>query len=135
MTPEEIKAKIAEHSEMCQTWESAVPIGLDGGMFYLSSIYRGEESVGTVHVCIWDRQTMGRTEAARFAARDLMRMERLDRLVGEIDQHNYLALNFAKRVGFKVIGVVRQRKDTHGQTHNVVLMDALPGDLELVQQA
>jgi RimJ/RimL family protein N-acetyltransferase len=132
MTHQDVQARIAERPEMCQNWEAAFPIGDEGGMFYLSSIHRGEESVGTVHVYIWDKKAMGEPELSCKSARELMMRESLDRLVGEVDCHNFLAINFAKRVGFKVIGVVRQRKDAHGKFHDVVLFDALPGDLTWV---
>lgn len=129
MTAQEVVARIRERPEMCQAWESALPLGEDAGIFYLSSIHRGEESVGTVHVYIWDQKAMGKPLLARKAALELMKSERLDRLVGEVDCKNHLALSWARRVGFNVIGVVRQRKDAQGKFHDVVLMDALPGDL------
>jgi RimJ/RimL family protein N-acetyltransferase len=132
MTDRDVQARIGERPEMCQEWETAIPIGADGGMFYLSSIVRGEESVGTVHVYIWDKRAMGEPALSRQAAYHLMLRERLDRLIGEVDCQNHLALQFAKRVGFNVIGVVRQRKDAHGNPHDVVLFDALPGDLTWV---
>jgi len=129
MTHQQVSARLAERPELYQGWESAQPIGEDGGMFYLSSIFRGEENVGTVHVYIWDKKVMGNPVAGRKAVLGLMKRENLDRLVGEVDCQNLLGINFAKRVGFNVIGVVRQRKDAHGNAHDVVLFDALPGDL------
>ena len=129
MTHEEVTARIAGHPALCQMWESAEPIGDDAGILYLSSVCRGEESVGTVHVYIWDKKAKGNPLLGRKAALQLMKQEGLDRLVGEIPCTNSLAINWAKRVGFHPIGVVRQRKDAHGTPHDVVLMDALPEDL------
>lgn len=129
MTSQEIQARLQKRPELFQHWVSAMPIEGDCGALYLSSIFRGEESVGTVHLYIWDKKAMGKPLASRRAAIELMRAENLDRLVGEIDCQNYLAVSHAKKMGFNVIGIVRQRKDAHGKFHDVVLMDALPGDL------
>jgi len=106
-----------------------MPIGDGWGMFYLSSIIHGEESVGTIHVYIWDKRGMGRPALSSKAAYDLMIRNDLDRLVGEVDCENHLGLNFAARIGFNLIGIVRQRKDAHGAPRDVALFDALPGDL------
>jgi RimJ/RimL family protein N-acetyltransferase len=132
MSPELIASRIAERPEMCQDWEAAMPIGLAWGMFYLSSIIRGEESVGTIHVYIWDKRGMGRPALSSKAAYDLMVRHSLDRLIGEVDCENHVALGFAARIGFNLIGIVRQRKDAHGKPHDVALFDALPGDLTWV---
>jgi hypothetical protein len=129
MTDEEVTARIAERPELCQMWECAEPIEDDAGVLYLSSIHRGEEVVGTVHVYIWGKEAKGNPLLGRQAALRLMKENGLDRLLGEIPCTNHLALNWAKRVGFHTIGVVRQRKDAHGTPHDVVLMDALPEDL------
>lgn len=81
------------------------------------------------HIYAWDKAAMGKPEVVRQVALEIMRDEQLDRLVCEIDWTNRLALNLARKVGFKTIGPVRQRKDERGSYNDVILMDALPGDL------
>lgn len=132
MTAQEVQSRVAERPEMCQAWEAAMPIGDSWGMFYLSSIIYGEENVGTIHVYIWDKKGMGKPALSSKAAYDLMVRNCLDRLIGEVDCENHLGLNFAVRVGFNLIGIVRQRKDAHGEPRDVALFDALPGDLQWV---
>lgn len=115
---------------MCQTWVAAVPLNHDGGALYLSKITDGDERVGILHIYIWDRSAMRQPKAVRLAARSLMRTNALERLLCEIDVDNKLAINLAKRVGVREIGIVRQRKNGNGGRHDVVAMDVLPGDLE-----
>jgi len=130
MTREQVEARIAERPEMCQEWVSAYPLGDDEGMFYLSSIVDGPERIGTVHIYIWSRGSMRNCATASKVAFDMMREERLDRLVGEVEVSNTLALRWASKVGFHTIGTVRQRKDGDGNFHDVILFDALPGDFK-----
>lgn len=72
---------------------------------------------------------MGRVDRVAKTARMLMEEERLDRLVCEIDTDNKLAINLARRVGMQPVGVVRDRKRADGSRHSVLMLDALPGDL------
>jgi RimJ/RimL family protein N-acetyltransferase len=114
---------------MCQTWITASPLHGDAGVVYLSSIVDDTERMGTVHVYIWGRSAKGKPEEVRSAATSLMKGENLDRLICEIDVSNKRAIKLAQKVGFNIIGTIRQRKDPSGRQYDAILMDALPGDL------
>lgn len=115
---------------MCQTWVAAAPLQHEGGVLYLSSITEGIERIGVAHIYIWDKSDMGRPDGVRQATRNLMRRHDLDRIVGEIDVDNRLAINLVKKAGFIEIGIIRQRKNVRGGSHNVMALDVLPGDLK-----
>jgi RimJ/RimL family protein N-acetyltransferase len=115
---------------MCQHWIAAAPLRHGGGLIYLSSISERGERIGTTHVMIWNKEDMGSPDDCRLAASQLVQDHGLDRLVGEIDVGNRLAINLAKRAGFREIGIVRHRKTESGDRHDVLLLDALPEDLE-----
>lgn len=126
----ELDSRLKARPEMCQTWVAAVPLKHDGGVLYLSSISDGTERIGVVHIYIWDKSDMGSPEGVSEAVRKLFYQYGLDRIVAEIDVDNTLAINLAKRVGLHAVGVVRQRKNGRGGTHDVLLIDALPEDLQ-----
>lgn len=115
---------------MCQTWVAASPLNHDGGVLYLSSISEEAERVGVAHIYIWDKSAMGQPEINRRAALGLMERHRLDRIICEIDVDNKMAINLAKKAGFHEIGIIRQRGARNGGKHNVMALDALPGDLD-----
>lgn len=72
---------------------------------------------------------MRRPDDVRQAALKLMEAHNLHRLVGEVDVNNTLAIRLIKRAGANEIGVIRQRVDDSGKTRDVLLMDALQGDI------
>lgn len=122
-------ARLRAHPGMCKCWVAVRPLHEEGGAVYLSAIADGAERIGMAHAYVWDRKAMGKPEMARLAFLELMRSEHLDRLTCEIDMQNRLALQFARRIGYQEIGKVRQRRDYRGEPRDVILMDALPEDL------
>jgi L-amino acid N-acyltransferase YncA len=130
MTAAQITERLARRPEMCQTWLHAKLLDEGDGVLYLSSISEGSERIGMTHIYIWGKAAKGKPDGVRCAAKALLEEHNLDRLVCEIDFDKKLAIRLATRVGFKMIGAVRQRKDERGVRHDVILMDALPGDLD-----
>ena len=128
MNGDELTQQLAKQPGACQKWITFRPIRGDGGAVYLSQIINGPEKVGVVHICIWNKSSMGRPDAVRGVASDLMQDYELDRLTCEINIDNNLARRLAKKAGLREIGIIRQRKNERGQ-YDVILMDALPGDL------
>jgi len=128
VTGEELTQRLRRRPEMCQTWIAARALEEDGGVIYLSSIANGPERVGMFHIYIWDRRAMRRPATVRLLAKDLMDEHKLDRLVGEVDVRNKLAIQLMKRSGANTIGVIRQKRDDNGVVRDVLLMDAIPGD-------
>ena len=130
MTISQLEERLSGCPKMCPTWVAAVPLKHDGGVVYLSDISEDEERIGMTHIYIWDKADMGSPDNVRKAFTHLMHEHNLDRLVGEIDIDNKLAINLVKKSGFHEIGIIRHRKRRSGGVHNVLLMDALPGDLD-----
>ncbi len=129
MTIAQLEERLSSCPKMCPTWVAAAPLKHDGGVVYLSDISEDAERIGMFHIYIWDKTDMSSSDDVRKAAIRLMNEHNLDRLVGEVDIDNKLAINLAKKAGAHEIGIIRHRKLRNGGVHNVLLMDALPGDL------
>lgn len=133
MTANELTERLSRRPEMCQNWFAARTLENDGGVLYLSSIIGEPERTGVIHIYIWGKSAMRKPDDVRLSAIELMKAHALDRLVCEIDKDNRRAIHLANRVGMNTIGVIRQRHNGRGGTHDVVLMDALAVDLERSQ--
>jgi len=82
------------------------------------------------HVLIWGTDYLKRADVARAIARDVMGRWQLRRLLTEIPAFNKMAVAFAKRVGFKEVGILRARHNIAGAWEASVVLDALASDLK-----
>lgn len=136
--PEGMATNVLGLVEVLSAPDSAIyEIGDFGGVAYFNNItslwdrtgFIPEASAGA-HVMIWDRDYLRRPDVGQEIAKEVMETYKLVRLFTEIPQWNSLAIQYAKAIGFREIGRMRNRFKRQGQLHSGVLMDALRSDLE-----
>src|SRR3990167_959943 len=117
------------HPKLCQVVEMSFDISHGAGAWYVGHMINEPERIASVHVAVWDRNGLGRHAASRVSAARFMAEYNVNRIIAEIPVSNFLAQAFAQRVGMRRIGVLKQRPLSDGSKTDVVMFEAIRGEL------
>ena len=125
----QLKSYLGLHPKLCQTVVVEFDINSGAGAWYAGHIIDGGERVASIHIAIWDKNGLRQYDAIRLEGIKFMNEYNIERCFAEIPVDNILAQAFAKKVGMRLVGLLRNRPLADGSRSDVVMFEVLKGEL------
>ncbi len=109
-------------------------VGDFAGVVYFTDVCTPEDvpmgdAIAQTHIFLWDKDYLGKSVILRKLGLDFMARFGIHRLFAEIPPENVMATRLAELVGFKRVGVLRERERHGDKMVDSQLFDALQSDL------